>query len=94
LNANFNLDTLTDFATGTDKMHLHQSVFSALPVAALAANALVLGTSASTTDHRIIYDKATGSLYYDADGSGAGAMVKFAVLTNTGNLSANDFVVV
>jgi Ca2+-binding RTX toxin-like protein len=36
----------------------------------------------------------TGTLFYDRDGSGAGAMVGFAVLDNRAGLAAGDFGVV
>ena len=40
----------------------------------------------------IVYDATTGNLYYDADGSGAGASVLFANLAGlTGTLDITDF---
>lgn len=52
-----------------------------------------LGAAAQDTDDRIIYDQATGSLFYDADGNGAGAAVRFAVLANKALVTASDFYV-
>jgi len=34
-----------------------------------------------------------GALYYDADGSGAGAAVKIAVLTGAPTLTEDDFLI-
>jgi Ca2+-binding RTX toxin-like protein len=42
-------------------------------------------------DDRIVYDAATGRLFYDADGSGDGAAVLLGVLSNRAALSAADF---
>lgn len=53
----------------------------------------VVGTAAlDETDH-FIYDQATGNLYYDADGSGAGAAIQFATLTGAPALAATDLVI-
>ena len=52
------------------------------------------GTSAQDADDRIIYDAATGQLYYDADGSGSGAQVLFATLNANLSLTASDFTVI
>jgi Ca2+-binding RTX toxin-like protein len=55
----------------------------------------VNGTAATTAAHRIIYDKATGTLYYDRDGTGSAAQVRFALLTSATKptLTAADFTV-
>ncbi len=52
------------------------------------------GTAAAYADDRIIYDSATGKIYYDADGNGSGAAVQFAQVTAGTALSNNDFFVV
>jgi hypothetical protein len=44
--------------------------------------------------HRIIYDGATGQLFYEADGNGAGAQVLFATLTGAPVVAATDFLVI
>jgi Ca2+-binding RTX toxin-like protein len=97
LSAATNLDTIGDFVSGTDRILLSAAVFDALdagvPLAAnqfLAADGANAGTTAA---HRIVYDTASGALYYDADGSGAAAAVQFAVLSGAVALTIADFTV-
>lgn len=94
LNASTNVDKITDFVPADDTIRLENSVFTALTsTGALPASAFKAGTAASTAAHRIIYDKPTGSLYYDKDGTGATAKIKFATLMNKPTLTNADFVV-
>jgi Ca2+-binding RTX toxin-like protein len=91
-----NVDTITDFAHGTDRIALDDAIFGAgigTP-GSFNANAFVIGTAAGDADDRIIYDSATGQLFYDADGNGAGAAVLFATLQGAPTLSASDFQVI
>lgn len=97
-----NLDTIKDFVFGIDKIVLDDDFFTlgltgTSAGVALTASKFQLGTAASDLDDRIIYDQSSGKLYYDADGSGAGAQVQFALLS-TGTthpvLSASDFLVI
>jgi Ca2+-binding RTX toxin-like protein len=82
LNATTNRDTITDFNPAEDRIELAKSVFSALmvPAGPLAAIAFHVGSSPTTTDHRILYNNLTGTLTYDSNGSGSGGSTVFAVL--------------
>jgi Ca2+-binding RTX toxin-like protein len=91
---NGNVDAITDFAPGTDRIYLDHAVFGSLAMGELAAGAFQTGAAASEADDRVVYDPATGALSYDADGSGAGAAVQFAQLHDALALHASDFVVV
>ena len=42
----------------------------------------------------LLYDAATSKLWFDADGSGAGAAIQFAVLSGTPAITARDFQVI
>jgi Ca2+-binding RTX toxin-like protein len=57
----------------------------------LSAAAFRLGAAAADADDRIIYDSATGRIYYDADGSGGGAKVLFAQVAAGTTLTNTDF---
>ncbi|MDB5764748.1 MAG: hypothetical protein JWQ21_3743, partial [Herminiimonas sp.] len=52
------------------------------------------GGNAATINQHVLFDTATGNLYYDADGSGSGAKVLFAHIDlagMTGTLDSGDF---
>jgi Ca2+-binding RTX toxin-like protein len=89
-----NVDTIQGFLSGTDKIALDDAVFTAIVPGALAAGAFVTGTSAQDGDDRIIYDSATGALYYDSDGTGAAAQVQFATLDQHPLLAGSDFMLI
>ncbi|MBD0389489.1 MAG: calcium-binding protein, partial [Nostoc sp. C3-bin3] len=58
-------------------------------------NQFTLGTSATTSTQRFIYDNSTGGLFFDQDGSAAKfTQVKFAQLSVGLTLTNNNFVVV
>ena len=61
---------------------------------ALAPGAFAFGTVAQDADDRILYDIASGALFFDADGAGGAAAVQFAVLSGAPALTAGDFVVI
>ena len=77
------VDTLADFEDGIDGMVLRSADFN-LAAGSLSAANFHAGTAAADADDRIVYDASTGSVYYDADGSGATAQLRFAVLAPTG----------
>lgn len=77
-----NADRIGDFDS-LDFIVLDGSVFTSLTGTsgrAIAARNFVLGTQAQDADDFIIYDGTTGSLWYDADGSGAGGKALIARL--------------
>ena len=94
-NVDTNVDTLTDFASGVDHLRLDHSVFTGLTSGALASDDFVSNATHQALDasDRILFDTSTGALYFDADGTGSIAAIKFAVLGNQAALAANDFVI-
>ena len=83
------------FRAADDKIVLDHNVFTGLAAGGgLDPNVFVDGTAAQDADDRIIYNGATGALYYDADGNGAGAAIQFATLTGAPAITASDFLVI
>ncbi len=80
-----------EIGAGDDTIHLHRSVFVGLPSGRLAPSAFAAGTAAQDADDRIVYDQATGRIFFAADGSGGGAAVLFATVSAGTALTAADF---
>jgi Ca2+-binding RTX toxin-like protein len=90
-----NIDAIADFSVADDTIQLDDAIFAAIgPMGTLNPNAFATGAAAADADDRIVYDAATGQLFYDADGNGAGAAVQFATLASGLALTANDFQVI
>ena len=89
-----NVDRITDFNAADDTIWLENAVFRGLADGQLQAAAFQTGSRALDSSDRVIYDSATGSLYFDSDGTGAAAQVEFARLSTGLRLSAADFYVV
>jgi Ca2+-binding RTX toxin-like protein len=75
-----NVDTITDFNLTQDKIRLDDDIFSALSSIGAGNFVSAAGATALDADDYLIFDRTNNYLYYDADGSGAGAMVHFATL--------------
>ncbi|WP_232628660.1 calcium-binding protein [Methylobacterium sp. Leaf118] len=89
-----NIDRITDFAA-EDTIQLSSSIFTTLAPGQLDPNSFKnITTGKADADDRIMYKQSTGELFYDADGSGAGAKVKIAMLDNKAALFADDFFIV
>jgi Ca2+-binding RTX toxin-like protein len=95
LNANANVDKIVDFSAADDSLVLDQTIFSALAITGiLASSEFRTGTAAQDADDRIIFDGASGRIYYDADGNGAGAQVLLATVTAGIALTDANFLVI
>lgn len=95
LNALRNVDTITDFVSGTDRIELSSLIFRDMGFSGSPGSDAFFcsGGAAQDADDRILYDPGNGALYYDADGTGALAAVQFAVLNGRPSLLYSDFVV-
>jgi Ca2+-binding RTX toxin-like protein len=95
LSATSNVDRITDFNVADDTILLDQTIFSSsLGLGNIANGELVIGTAAQDANDRIIYNNATGALFYDNDGVGGNAQIQFATLSTGLALTSLDFFVV
>ncbi|MGO4525712.1 hypothetical protein AB4097_12700, partial [Microvirga sp. 2MCAF35] len=86
---------IADFDTADNTIQLDHSIFTELTkTGALSPRYFEVNDTAKEKNDHIIYDKTTGDLSYDADGSGSGAAVKIAVIENKAALTAADFFVI
>ena len=93
-----NVDKVIGFISGTDRIQLDHSIFSQFSSGSpVSSNNLVIGSGktavAAQSDDYLIFDSKSGSLYYDADGNGAGKAIKFATLVGISALGDSDFVI-
>jgi Ca2+-binding RTX toxin-like protein len=93
-------DVIEDFTPGSDELLFDNTAYEALGAEEewgagderfyAAAGA----TSGHDADDRLIYNTTIGDLYYDADGSGAGAALPVASLQGAPTLAASDITVI
>jgi len=90
-----NADTIEDFSAAEDLIQLSRSWFKVPGASNLDSAAFTIGSAATTAAHRIIYNKSSGELFYDADGSGmAAGQVKFASVGAGLSLTHMHFLIV
>jgi len=84
------LERITDFQAGLDHIALKGTAFG---VVSLADLAFVSGVAPQPTDTRatLLYDTATGALFFDATGGDGADKVQIATLSNKAVLTAGDF---
>ena len=85
------IDTITDFVVADDTIFVSAGsidynftygFYSDLtPDAAITAAQFTIGSSAADNSDRFIYNKSTGALFFDSDGTGATGQVQFAKLS-------------
>ena len=96
LSATGNRDRITDYQDGSDRIVLASlggQAFEALG-SSVEDGELVNGTAPADDDDFLIYDPATGILYFDRDGAGGAAKIAFAIFDiPLASLQASDFLV-
>jgi Ca2+-binding RTX toxin-like protein len=100
-NRKTNVDTIMDFRPKDDSIQIENGVFTKLGrggsperPAKLAAKMFWTGDRAHDADDRIVYDRKTGALSYDPDGTGPKAQILLAILKNKAQLTKADFFVI
>ncbi len=88
-------DRITDFNVVDDTIAVSAAGFGGGLVAgaAIAVNKFLLGTAATTSSQRFLYDKGNGSLFFDQDGTGAIGKIQIATLNTGLSLSNADIFV-
>ncbi|PTT07393.1 calcium-binding protein [Caulobacter sp. HMWF025] len=86
------VDRITDFVSGVDQIQLRGTGFG---VTSLADLGFVAGAAPVATDSRpsLLYDTATGGLWFDATGGDNADQVQIAVLTGRPALTLSDLLV-
>jgi Ca2+-binding RTX toxin-like protein len=88
-------NNIGDFEVAADKILLDNDAFTALAApGVLTGGAFRLGSDATTGAHRILYDSATGNIWYDRDGSGAAAKVLLAIVDDGLAITREHFQIV
>ena len=92
-----NLDTITDFVRGADKIALDRAVFTKLTTAgSLDAGNFVASATGKALDANdyVLFNTSNSTLWYDSDGNGSAAAVQIATLTGINTLAASDFTLI
>jgi len=95
-NSKTNCDKILDYSVKDDTIQLAKAAFGKIATkkGVLKSNEFWKGTKAHDKDDHIIYDSKSGALYYDPDGNGSVAAIKFATVSKGLKMSAADFVII
>jgi serralysin len=94
------IDSVADFGSGIDRLVFDNDGFTAVGGEGAFADddarfyAAADASAGHDADDRLVYNTSTGDLYYDADGSGAGAAQLIATLDGAAALAATDISVI
>jgi Ca2+-binding RTX toxin-like protein len=100
-NKKTNIDKVTDFNVKDDAIYLENAIFKALgkkgstkKPAQIKKAEFALGGKTTDQDDHVIYNKKTGALFYDADGTGSQAQIQIATLSKNLKMTYKDFFVI
>ncbi len=71
------IDTITDFASGTDKIQLSTSIFTAFTAGGSVGT---IASSLGNNGSNIVYESSTCALYYDANGGSHNDAQQIAII--------------
>jgi hypothetical protein len=97
---NSNFDRLLDFTSGADTLRFDDAVYTALGAPgdfAAGDDRFFAGAGAKSgmdAEDRLVYDTASGFLWYDADGSGAAGQLLVGVVQGAPALAASDLAII
>jgi Ca2+-binding RTX toxin-like protein len=94
-NASSNKDKILDFNPTDDQLYFWASAFPGIATG-VREDAFHKGVRAADPEDRVIYDRTTGNLYYDPDGTGPNGQTLVVTISNgTAHplLSLTDFVI-
>jgi Ca2+-binding RTX toxin-like protein len=95
LNAKTDVDTITDFNVQDDTIRLENKLFGKLiKPGGLNPDFFTIGSKAQDRNDYLVYNKNTGSLYYDPDGSGSRQAILFVKLKANLAISERDFYII
>ncbi|WP_262270194.1 calcium-binding protein [Microvirga yunnanensis] len=89
-----NVDRISDFNVADDTVRLDDAVLTGFARGVLSADAFTSGGQATDAADRIIHDSRSVNLYYDSDGAGSAAQIRFANLGAHVQLTNSDFDIV
>jgi Ca2+-binding RTX toxin-like protein len=93
LDATSNVDTITDFSVTDDTILLENTIFGVFAAGGLAAERFAIDIAQDGNDN-IIYNRNTGVLFYDTDGTGSAVAIQFATVSAGLDLTNLDFFIV
>jgi Ca2+-binding RTX toxin-like protein len=100
LSSKSNLDRITDFNVKDDSLYLDNPIFKKLGSGSmsspkkLSSSFFTVGDKAKDGNDYVIYNKTTGILSYDADGSGSGGAVAVAKLPKNLAMTSSDIYII
>ncbi len=93
--SNEGIDQIADFSVVDDTIAVSATGFGGGLVAnaTITEEQFIIGTAATTTSHRFIYDNNSGNLFFDEDGTGTLAAVQIATLDGRLDMNNEDIFV-